>query len=131
MKRRRLSAERLKLAARARRTAPRSAADTSSAAAAAIPVVDGAAAAWAARSAAPIPVKSCDAEAKTSGETNTNEDIGASIRWHTQPREKLKATAYGTLFDFNYDHIEQKGPIQFHSASAPPKCTRTAGHESR
>ena len=41
-------------------------------------VVDPAATAWATRSADPIPVKSRDAEANTSGETNTNDDINGS-----------------------------------------------------
>src|SRR5882757_6139410 len=54
------------------------AADTSSPAAARIPVVEGAAAAAAPLIASPIPVKSADAAARASGAAITYDDIGGS-----------------------------------------------------
>jgi len=55
------------------------AADTSSPAAARIPVVEGAAAAAAPLIASPIPVKSADAATRASGAAITYDDIGGSI----------------------------------------------------
>ena len=64
------------------------AADTSSAAAAAIPVVEGAAAVEASLIASSIPVKSPDAAAKASGAAITNDDIGDS---HPRWRDNLRS----------------------------------------
>ena len=76
------------------RTAGVIAADTSSRAGGTIPVVDGAAAAVASLIASPIPLKSADAVAKTSGAAIRKDDILGSNhqRGETQPRKRSSRT---------------------------------------